>query len=230
MTPSQILRSFHCVFAMPSCPIRRIVASRGSCSASREYHLKSQQRRSAMKVKDAMHKGVDWVSPDTPITEIAKLMRAHLQSRGADPSHHHHGRNQCACNFRFRSQVPEASLATSPGFGYRSAGECILGRAVFWRGVALLISVLLLGGCETKRRSVIIRRYRGRSVRRKQGTRASSYCAKRFWRHRRWGVGRSARWNADHRPQDRNLCFRRSSKRQASIDGYRGRVPGRDTT
>jgi len=27
-----------------------------------------------MKVKDAMHKGVDWVSPDTPITEIAKLM------------------------------------------------------------------------------------------------------------------------------------------------------------
>ena len=30
-----------------------------------------------MKVKDAMHKGVDWVSPDTPITEIAKLMRAH---------------------------------------------------------------------------------------------------------------------------------------------------------
>ncbi len=30
-----------------------------------------------MKVKDAMHKGVDWVSPDTPLTEIAKLMRAH---------------------------------------------------------------------------------------------------------------------------------------------------------
>jgi len=30
-----------------------------------------------MKVKDMMHKGVDWVSPDTPITEIAKLMQAH---------------------------------------------------------------------------------------------------------------------------------------------------------
>jgi CBS domain-containing protein len=30
-----------------------------------------------MKVKDAMHKGVDWVNPDTPVTEIAKLMRAH---------------------------------------------------------------------------------------------------------------------------------------------------------
>jgi CBS domain-containing protein len=30
-----------------------------------------------MKVKDAMHKGVDWVSPDTPVTEIAKLMCAH---------------------------------------------------------------------------------------------------------------------------------------------------------
>jgi CBS domain-containing protein len=27
-----------------------------------------------MKVKEAMHKGVDWVSPDTPITELAKLM------------------------------------------------------------------------------------------------------------------------------------------------------------
>jgi CBS domain-containing protein len=31
----------------------------------------------AMKVKDAMHKGVDWVSPDTPVTELAKLMRDH---------------------------------------------------------------------------------------------------------------------------------------------------------
>lgn len=30
-----------------------------------------------MKVKDAMHKGVNWVSPDTPITEIAKLMCEH---------------------------------------------------------------------------------------------------------------------------------------------------------
>jgi CBS domain-containing protein len=30
-----------------------------------------------MKVKDAMHKGVDWVSPDTPVTEIARLMREH---------------------------------------------------------------------------------------------------------------------------------------------------------
>jgi len=30
-----------------------------------------------MKVKEAMHKGVEWVGPDTPITEIAKLMRKH---------------------------------------------------------------------------------------------------------------------------------------------------------
>jgi CBS domain-containing protein len=36
-----------------------------------------QQRRSAMKVKDAMHKGVDWVSPETPVIELAKLMREH---------------------------------------------------------------------------------------------------------------------------------------------------------
>jgi CBS domain-containing protein len=30
-----------------------------------------------MKVKDAMHKGVEWVGPDTPVTELAKLMRTH---------------------------------------------------------------------------------------------------------------------------------------------------------
>ena len=30
-----------------------------------------------MKVKEAMHKGVEWVSPDTPVTELAKLMRDH---------------------------------------------------------------------------------------------------------------------------------------------------------
>ena len=30
-----------------------------------------------MKIKDVMHKGVDWVSPDTPVTELAKLMRDH---------------------------------------------------------------------------------------------------------------------------------------------------------
>jgi CBS domain-containing protein len=30
-----------------------------------------------MRVKDVMHKGVDWVSPDTPVAEIAKLMKEH---------------------------------------------------------------------------------------------------------------------------------------------------------
>src|SRR5215831_12771600 len=35
------------------------------------------QWRSIMKVKDAMHKGVDWVGPDTPVIELAKLMREH---------------------------------------------------------------------------------------------------------------------------------------------------------
>jgi CBS-domain-containing membrane protein len=30
-----------------------------------------------MKVKEAMHKGVEWVRPETPITEIAKLMCTH---------------------------------------------------------------------------------------------------------------------------------------------------------
>ncbi len=30
-----------------------------------------------MKVKEVMHKGVDWVSSDTPVAELAKLMREH---------------------------------------------------------------------------------------------------------------------------------------------------------
>jgi CBS domain-containing protein len=30
-----------------------------------------------MKVKEAMHKGVDWVAPDTSVTDLAKLMRQH---------------------------------------------------------------------------------------------------------------------------------------------------------
>jgi len=28
-----------------------------------------------MKVKEVMHKGVEWVGPETPVTELAKLMR-----------------------------------------------------------------------------------------------------------------------------------------------------------
>jgi len=30
-----------------------------------------------MKVKEAMHKGVDWVGPETPVAELAKLMCEH---------------------------------------------------------------------------------------------------------------------------------------------------------
>jgi CBS domain-containing protein len=30
-----------------------------------------------MKVKDAMHRGVEWVSPDTSLAEVARLMRRH---------------------------------------------------------------------------------------------------------------------------------------------------------
>jgi CBS domain-containing protein len=30
-----------------------------------------------MRVKEVMHKGVEWVGPDTPIIEIAKLMQRH---------------------------------------------------------------------------------------------------------------------------------------------------------
>ena len=30
-----------------------------------------------MKVKDAMHMGVEWVEPDTPISKIAAMMQKH---------------------------------------------------------------------------------------------------------------------------------------------------------
>jgi CBS domain-containing protein len=30
-----------------------------------------------MKVKEAMHKGVEWVGPDVPVIELARLMRRH---------------------------------------------------------------------------------------------------------------------------------------------------------
>jgi CBS domain-containing protein len=30
-----------------------------------------------MKVKEAMHKGVEWVGPDAPVIELARLMRKH---------------------------------------------------------------------------------------------------------------------------------------------------------
>lgn len=30
-----------------------------------------------MKVKDAMHRGVEWVSPETSLAEVARLMRQH---------------------------------------------------------------------------------------------------------------------------------------------------------
>jgi CBS domain-containing protein len=36
-----------------------------------------QEGRSTMKVQIAMHKGVEWVGPDTPVAELAKLMREH---------------------------------------------------------------------------------------------------------------------------------------------------------
>jgi CBS domain-containing protein len=39
-----------------------------------------------MKVKEAMHKGVDCVGPDTPVTDLAKLMRKH--DIGAIPIEH----------------------------------------------------------------------------------------------------------------------------------------------
>jgi len=46
-----------------------------------------------MKVKEAMHKGVDWVGPDTPVTDLAKLMCQHdigrHSDRGERPAYRH---------------------------------------------------------------------------------------------------------------------------------------------
>jgi len=36
-----------------------------------------QQLRSSAEVQVAMHKGVEWAGPDTPVIELAKLMRKH---------------------------------------------------------------------------------------------------------------------------------------------------------
>jgi CBS domain-containing protein len=57
-------------------PIRCIVEKMGA-TLHRSNATEAQERRLAMKVKDVMHKGVDWVSPDTPVTELAKLMQGH---------------------------------------------------------------------------------------------------------------------------------------------------------
>src|SRR6476619_6508774 len=63
---------------VPQGSIRCIVRGvEGTGVGFHRVHAKSSKRRSVMKVKDVMHKGVDWVSPDTPVTELAKLMREH---------------------------------------------------------------------------------------------------------------------------------------------------------
>jgi CBS domain-containing protein len=38
-------------------------------------YVASSKEGPSVKVKEAMHKGVDWVSPDTPVPELARLMR-----------------------------------------------------------------------------------------------------------------------------------------------------------
>src|SRR5262249_51470401 len=63
--------------AVPEEEIRRIVEAAREPGLNLIERRQTQQRRFAMKVKDAMHKGVDWVSPDIPVTELAKLMREH---------------------------------------------------------------------------------------------------------------------------------------------------------
>ena len=108
----------------------------------------------------------------------------------------------------------------------KRAGEWILGRKVFWRGVALLISVLLLGGCETQRDGLDYSAISRKVGPPKAGHARTVVLRERLWRHRRWRLERSARWNADDRPQDRHLCLRRSSKRQAELGATEAAFPG----
>jgi CBS domain-containing protein len=48
-----------------------------------QRHFESQREEHAMKVKSSMHKGVEWVSPDTPVRVLASIMRE--QDVGAIP-------------------------------------------------------------------------------------------------------------------------------------------------
>jgi len=48
-----------------------------------ERYFKLQPEEHAMKVKSSMHKGVEWVSPDTPLRVLANIMRE--QDIGAIP-------------------------------------------------------------------------------------------------------------------------------------------------
>jgi CBS domain-containing protein len=42
-----------------------------------ERHFELKQEEHAMKVKSSMHKGAEWVSPDTPVRVLANIMREH---------------------------------------------------------------------------------------------------------------------------------------------------------
>ena len=65
-------------------PKRRLPQDRGAhVPANGDRHpvrntwVHLERWRNAMKVKEAMHRGVEWVGPETPISEIARLMRDH---------------------------------------------------------------------------------------------------------------------------------------------------------
>src|SRR5262249_24050087 len=62
---------------VPDGPIRCRVESARELGLDFIECRRTPARETVMKVKDAMHKGVDWVSPDTPVIELAKLMREH---------------------------------------------------------------------------------------------------------------------------------------------------------
>jgi CBS domain-containing protein len=79
-----------------------------------------------MKVKDAMQRGVHWVSPDTPVIELAKLMREHASGRyqpfGARPYFGRMGQERLVILWRGLNSHFLAASAR-PLSGVRVAGQ-----------------------------------------------------------------------------------------------------------
>jgi CBS domain-containing protein len=78
-----------------------------------------------MKVKEMMHKGVQWVSPDTPITKIAKTMQKY--DIGAIPV----GENDRLVGIVTDRDIAVRGLANGKSIGKLTA-EDVMTKGVFW--------------------------------------------------------------------------------------------------
>ncbi len=78
-----------------------------------------------MKVKEMMHEGVQWVSPDTPITKIAKTMQKY--DIGAVPV----GENDRLVGMVTDRDIAVRGLANGKSVGKLTA-EDVMTKGVFW--------------------------------------------------------------------------------------------------